>query len=411
MRQEFTAEEYLKIDIANSFGLDKANWEERIAWFDMNQDKLEELVNQADQPAMFYAGMTAWYDYQSGLPIGYPISLDATSSGLQILACLTHDKKAMELCNVVDVGHRVDAYKEVYHRFCEAADTIEGIDREKIKKAIMTSLYSSQAKPKEIFGDKVDIFYQVMNLMAPRAWELNIAWIDLWNPKALTYDWIMPDNFHVHTKVMDSKKEIINYHGWIQEVIHKENIAIKQGRSLSANTTHSIDGYITREMVRRCDYNPQMKDKVIQAIKSKQKAVKELPEGFNIIGYETSDKNIEMVRTLWKLYEESGMLSARILQYLDDSTIWLVDENKIEELVNSMPKKPFKLITIHDSFRCHCNYGNDVRQQYANLLSEIVSSHLLSYLLKQVLGRNFDLNLEYDTDLSELVKNSNYALS
>ena len=233
MRQEFTTEEYLKIDIANSFGLDKANWEERIAWFDMNQDKLEELVNQADQPAMFYAGITAWFDYQSGLPIGYPISLDATSSGLQILACLTHDRKAMELCNVVDVGHRVDAYKEVYHHFCEITGTTEGIDRESIKQAIMTSLYSSQAKPKEIFGDKVEVFYQVMNLMAPRAWELNLAWVDLWNQNALNYDWIMPDNFHIHTKVMDSQKEIINYHGWIQEVVHKVNKPIKKGKSLS----------------------------------------------------------------------------------------------------------------------------------------------------------------------------------
>jgi DNA-directed RNA polymerase len=79
--QLFTAREYLKIDIANNFGLDKEDWDTRIAWFDHNESNLENMLPQAEEPALFYAGLQAWKDVKAGNPIGYPIALDATSSG------------------------------------------------------------------------------------------------------------------------------------------------------------------------------------------------------------------------------------------------------------------------------------------------------------------------------------------
>ena len=107
--QTFSGKEYLKIDIANNMGLDKEDWDVRIQWFDDNEHQLDALLKQAEEPALYYAGVQAWKKVKEGKPSGYPISLDATSSGIQLLAALTGDRKAARLCNVVDTGHREDA--------------------------------------------------------------------------------------------------------------------------------------------------------------------------------------------------------------------------------------------------------------------------------------------------------------
>ena len=133
-----TGLEYLKIDIASNFGLDKKTWNERIDWYNQNESKLESLIKKADTPALFYAGMNAMKKAKAGEPSGYPISLDATSSGLQILACLTGDRKAAELCNVINTGKRQDAYTVIYHRMLDKIGGQVGvIKRDDTKQAIL----------------------------------------------------------------------------------------------------------------------------------------------------------------------------------------------------------------------------------------------------------------------------------
>src|SRR5690606_41808367 len=105
----------------------------------------------------------------------------------------------------------------------------------------------------------------------------------------------------------------------------------------------------------------------------------------------------------------SWILSARILDYLDYATIHLVNRTKIQELIDSLPEKPFPILSIHDCFRVHPNYGNDLRRQYIRLLYEIADSHLLQFLLDQMLKDPVQVTkLE---DFSKEVLDSNYALS
>jgi len=103
--QTFTGKEYLMIDVANNFGLEKELWQDRIEWTKANDHQLEILVKDAAEPALYFAGVKALRLAQKGKPCGYPISLDATSSGIQLLACLTGDRKAASLCNVIDTGN------------------------------------------------------------------------------------------------------------------------------------------------------------------------------------------------------------------------------------------------------------------------------------------------------------------
>lgn len=103
--QRFSGTDYLKIDIASNYGLDKETWEKRLAWFSLHEHCLMEMLATSDKPALYYAGVQAWFATQRGEPTGYPISLDATASGMQLLACLTGDRSAARLCNVVSQAH------------------------------------------------------------------------------------------------------------------------------------------------------------------------------------------------------------------------------------------------------------------------------------------------------------------
>lgn len=407
--QKFTGKQYLQIDMANNFGLDKKTWDERLSWFAENQHNINALLSQADEPALFFAGLKAWDSFLRKEPSGYMISLDATSSGLQILACLTGDRAAAQLCNVVDfsedaVTQRRDGYTVIYEAMVENLKSIGvyagGIERDDCKQAIMTALYGSEAMPKQVFGEGVQlrVFYQTMKQFAPGAWELNDFFRHgCWNPEAYSNDWVLPDNFHVHVKVMDTVKEVVQFHNKPYDTFYRVNQPMEEGRSIGANVTHSLDGMIVREMVRRCSYDMDQVIKVINAIDDPQLEAESGP-------------NAEMVIKLWDHYEKSGFLSVRILDYLDRDTVHYVDTDVVMDLIQTLPDKPFEVIAVHDCFRCLPNYGNDLRQQYNQILSDIARSNMLSFILTQLLGVPTKIG-KLDSDMWKDVLHAEYALS
>lgn len=346
--QRFTGKTYLKIDIANNFGLDKATWNERIEWFDKHENELAELLNRAENPALYFAGVQAWQATKRGEATGYPISLDATASGMQILAALTGDRKAAELCNVINFtkdgkAERRDGYTVIYNAMLEVIGEKSKITRENTKQAIMTAMYGSKAVPKEVFGEGVllQVFESTMQQVAPAAWELNEAFILMWDSEALINSWVLPDNFHVHVKVMDRVSETVHFLNKGYDTFRTVNQAKEEGRSLGANTVHSIDGMIVREMVRRCNYDATKVGELRMYITY-------LDQGGELTVLFDDDYNADMVRTLWKHYEESGYLSARIIDHLNAHNLHLVRRETILELLDSLPEQPFEVLTVHD---------------------------------------------------------------
>jgi len=266
----------------------------------------------------------------------------------------------------------------------------------------MTALYSSKAVPKRIFGEGalLDVFYGVMGEAAPGAWELNEAMLTFWNNEALSHDWVLPDNFHVKVKVMDSIKETVHFLNQPFDVFHRVNQPMEEGRSLGANSIHSIDGMICREMGRRCDYNVTQVNALYDL----------LSDGEATYGQNTGTDNDKLVVALWGHYNRTGYLSARIIDVLNADNLGHVDPAVIWELLESLPNKPFKVLSVHDCFRCHPNYANDLRIQYARQLMLIAKSELLSDLISQIIGRKVEIG-KLDPELWQDIMATDYALS
>ena len=354
--QTFTPIEYLKIDIANNYGLDRENWDTRIAWFDKNENKLldelhtikrngsepRRVFKDADNPALFFAGLCAYEEASRGEPIGYPIGLDATASGPQLLALMVGCESTAKACNLIDTGERKDFYTETFKAMQARLDNPKEIDRKQVKNAVMPAMYNSKREPKRYFGEgpTLNTFYQTMETDFGPVWELVQAMETFWDPTAFRHDWVLPDNFHVQTKSKAKVTETVTFLDEVYEVVSEQNVPQEMSRELGANVTHSVDGMVVREMTRRCSYDP------VQIRKVKELLMSDNPYS-NDKGPETS-KNIEMVKLLNQRYNESGFLSARILDHIDKYAIQYAPTKAVLELVLTLPEKPFRVLSVHD---------------------------------------------------------------
>jgi len=161
-----------------------------------------------------------------------------------------------------------------------------------------------------------------------------------------------------------------------------------------------IDGFLVRELTRRCDYRPDVIAKIQGMI-------------FNCWDKPLDMKatvNNRMLETLWFHYLDSGYLSARILDYITEDNISYIDRSVIQELIDSLPVKPFKVMSIHDCFRVLPNYGNDLREQYNLQLMLIAKSNLLSFTLSQVMGKEIKVDKQ-NPNMWKHIMDSNYTLS
>ena len=414
---EFTAMEYLMIDVASNFGLSKKNWDTRINWTQDNMDELMEismmtdvkdtLVKEAKEPALFYAGIMALAAARQGKPTGYPISLDATASGMQLLSVLIGCEKSAAICNVIPSTEfsddREDAYVNLYNTMCTKVDNPADVSAADAKDSIMTALYGSQAVPKQHFGEgsMLEAFYATLQDALPGVWSLNCLLKQLWQDDALSHDWIMPDNFHVHIKEMNTIQKQVRFMDKPATVDITVNQGSIEGRSLGANVTHSVDGLVVREMRGRCDYD-------INTVMNLFQLCSRAEGGEKFEGTASRAKD-DMVNTIWQNYKDSGFLSIRILDNLDEQNFCLIDFKVLRDLLVSLPDVPFKILTIHDCFRCLPSYGNDLRRQYNQILSDISSSEMLSYITTQITGQYIPITKI--SDISADILQSDYSLS
>lgn len=405
----FTALEYLKIDIANSFGHDKKTWQERLSWFDESIQYILHDTNlyatNADEPAQFLAGVMAYQKTLRGEPTGYLCGLDATASGIQLLSLMAGCETSARNCNLVDTGDRVDTYTQVHERINAILGSAQAFERKPVKQATMTHFYGSRAEPKNTFGEdtpELKAFYQAIDENLPGANVLNHALLSLWRDDVLAHEWTLPDGFDVRVKVIGHIDHPVEFLGKVHEVRECVNQAMPSGLSLGANIVHSIDGMVVREMGRRCTFAA---DHITWC-----EGILIAPAMLQPSNWR--EKDLALLRLL-ALEEATGFMSAIIFEYLDEGNRGHLSESqrqKALQLINSLPKKSFTVLAIHDAFKFHANYGNDVRQQYVNILAELADSDILSCIASAICERDISV-IKLSPNLGALIRTAEYALS
>ncbi len=116
---------WLSIHLANTYGLDKAPYNERLEWVIDNYDLINKVADDslewrnlwenADSPYEFVAACQAYVDALNGEKVYLPIQLDATCSGIQMYSGLLRDEVGGLSVNVI--GHtRQDIYQQVANK-------------------------------------------------------------------------------------------------------------------------------------------------------------------------------------------------------------------------------------------------------------------------------------------------------
>ena len=239
--QEYSGKEYLQIDIANHYGLDSGSFQARIDWVNMQENRLEYHEQYAEDFFQYGAAVMAYRDAQAGKPSGYLVSMDACSSGIQILSTIIGCK-----VGAANSGVTGQTRKDIYHKATKVMNKLIGTDsvweRKVIKDALMTCVYGSVAEPEEAFGEdtpELEAFYKSAKAVAPGAMKLLPIMLDLWDSEALYYKHDLPDGFVSKWKVKDTSEPRVHVDTTEKELTfayrHTVNSPLEKAAKIPAN--------------------------------------------------------------------------------------------------------------------------------------------------------------------------------
>ena len=237
--------EWIKFQVATTFGLDKAPIRERLDWVDDNEAHIIRVATDpigsigdwedVEEPWLFLAACEEYYAtciVCTRHATRLPIAVDATCSGVQILAGLARDASAARLVNVLPGDKPQDAYKAVAEAAMPniPARLQACTDRKVTKRTVMTLPYNS--KPfsnrsyiREAYDEKdecdppitkeeltqvVSAVRQAMREVLPGVMDV-MEWIEREVAKVIKagathIEWVTPSGFVVYQKL--NKKEV-----------------------------------------------------------------------------------------------------------------------------------------------------------------------------------------------------------
>jgi len=277
------AERWLRFQVATTYGLDKETLDDRLNWTYENEWLIEKIATDpidnlsdwegAEEPWQFLAACDEFYHCvmkKDRLSTGLMVAIDATCSGLQILAGLAKDKSTAKLVNVLPSDKPQDAYKVVAETSKpNIPKKIQPYwDRKGVKRTVMTIPYNAKPfsnrsyirdalKEKGIEIDKEDLTQTVsavrdaMNTVVPGPMRV-MKWIEDEVTKAIKrgaskLSWTTPSGFIVNQRIMKKEVKIMELQLLGRCRLHvatDDTIEVDKARHKAAtapNLIHSLD--------------------------------------------------------------------------------------------------------------------------------------------------------------------------
>ena len=280
-----SANTWLAFQVATTFGLDKATMIERLQWVDRNRSLISKIATDpigslpewegVDEPWQF---MAACHEYHHCCIIcdkpttGLMVAVDATCSGLQILAGLAKDRSTAELVNVCPGSQPSDAYKAVAEEAKKYVpmELHHWLTRKTTKRTVMTIPYnatksSSRVYIREALKEQgfeptpeqvsivVDAVYKSMDAIVPGPMQV-MRWIKTHVGQyirngATEVEWTTPSGFVVNQQRNKRETERLDL-----QLLGRTQVSLTVGKgepcptrhksSTAPNLIHSLDASI-----------------------------------------------------------------------------------------------------------------------------------------------------------------------
>lgn len=290
---------WLAIHVANTFGNDKLSFADRIKWVSDNDEMIRAIGQHpmdvktwrsADKPLQFLAACMEWskfrqvgYGYESRLPV----SMDATTQGLQIYSLLLRDPVGGMATNCLPRDTPNDIYGQVAdvvkRKLAESTDPYAakwlafGIDRKTTKRQTMTlpygsTFYSCRSYTTEWFYEQIkkngkqnpfhDETYKPCAFLATVIWEsigevvksarVCMEWLqqvaDICMDNKVAPLWWTPNGFLIDMRY--ERTDAINVKTAIGRKIRQHQLRVANGKldqrktknAIAPNFVHGLDG-------------------------------------------------------------------------------------------------------------------------------------------------------------------------
>ena len=165
------------------------------------------------------------------------------------------------------------------------------------------------------------------------------------------------------------------------------------------NATHAVDGFIVRELVRRCNYDRNHLVFISDLL------------GLHCLHPSTAKVTPHMEQ----ITSDHGYISLRGVEFITRDNVLdyaLEYRNELSKLIYEVLAKPrFDVVCIHDEFKCHPKYMNYLRECYMTILAELADSTVGQQIIRELRNDPTYILEKLSNDLGDEIMKAEYFLS